>query len=217
MPGLSSWRAESWSALELLLIAVCCAADDLPAEPAGNARRRVSDAEVVTLAVAQALLDIPSDRVRARRSASVGRAVARAAPAECGRSVQTTRRSQLADACSHGHSRRHSRRFGGMRPASARRSRRQAYGAAVLPPARKTEPDTGPHLSSIHQRIESIFCTLQDQLGPRTPRSPHPARPARPHRGQTPGLQRRPVAQPTASAARTFADLNAQEPVASTI
>jgi hypothetical protein len=39
--------------LDLLLV-VYCAADDWLAKPAGNARRRVSDAEVVTLAVAQA-------------------------------------------------------------------------------------------------------------------------------------------------------------------
>ena len=47
--------------LDLLLIAVFCAADDLlPARPR-NARRSVSDAEVVTLCVAQALMGIPSD------------------------------------------------------------------------------------------------------------------------------------------------------------
>src|SRR4051794_16170970 len=48
--------------LDLLLITVYCAADDtLPKRPA-NARRRITDAEIVTLAVAQAVLDIPSDR-----------------------------------------------------------------------------------------------------------------------------------------------------------
>src|SRR4051812_26775920 len=36
-------------------------------------------------------------------------------PVECGRSVETARRSQLADACSHGYSRSHSRWFWGMR------------------------------------------------------------------------------------------------------
>ncbi|HWK26025.1 MAG TPA: transposase [Solirubrobacter sp.] len=39
------------------------------------------------------------------------------------------------------------------------------YQAAVLRPARKTEPDNGLHLSGIRQRIESIFWTLKDQLG----------------------------------------------------
>ena len=47
--------------LDLLLIAVFCAADDLLPERAKNARRRVTDAEVVTLAVAQAIMGIPSD------------------------------------------------------------------------------------------------------------------------------------------------------------
>ena len=47
--------------LDLLLIAVFCAADDLlPARPK-NARRMLTDAEVVTLCVAQALMGIPSD------------------------------------------------------------------------------------------------------------------------------------------------------------
>jgi hypothetical protein len=47
--------------LDLLLIAVYCMADDfLPARP-GNARRRISDAEVITLCVAQAMMGIPGD------------------------------------------------------------------------------------------------------------------------------------------------------------
>ena len=41
----------------------------------------------------------------------------------------------------------------------------RTYNAAVLRPARRTEPDNGLHLSSIRQRIESIFWTLKDQLG----------------------------------------------------
>jgi hypothetical protein len=47
--------------LDLLLIAVFCTADDLLPEKAGNARRRITDAEVVTLCVAQAIMGIPSD------------------------------------------------------------------------------------------------------------------------------------------------------------
>ena len=47
--------------LDLLLIAVFCAADDLLPKRARNARRRVTDAEVVTLCVAQAIMGIPSD------------------------------------------------------------------------------------------------------------------------------------------------------------
>jgi hypothetical protein len=48
--------------LDLLLTTVFCTADDLLPERAGNARRRVTDAEVVTLCVAQAIMGIPSDR-----------------------------------------------------------------------------------------------------------------------------------------------------------
>jgi hypothetical protein len=47
--------------LDLLLIAVFCTADDLLPKKAGNARRIVTDAEVVTLCVAQSMMGIPSD------------------------------------------------------------------------------------------------------------------------------------------------------------
>jgi hypothetical protein len=47
--------------LDLLLIVVYCIADDfLPKRP-GHARRRVTDAEIITLCVAQAIMGIPSD------------------------------------------------------------------------------------------------------------------------------------------------------------
>jgi hypothetical protein len=45
----------------LLLIAVFCAADDLLPKRAENAGRIVTDAEVVTLCVAQSMMGIPSD------------------------------------------------------------------------------------------------------------------------------------------------------------
>jgi Transposase DDE domain len=48
--------------LDLLLIAVYVTADDLLPEKAENARRSLTDAEVVTLCVAQAIMGIPSDR-----------------------------------------------------------------------------------------------------------------------------------------------------------
>lgn len=47
--------------LDLLLTAVFCTADDLLPEGKKNARRRVTDAEVVTLCVAQSIMGIPSD------------------------------------------------------------------------------------------------------------------------------------------------------------
>jgi Transposase DDE domain len=48
--------------LDLLLTAVYVTADDLLPERPKNARRSVTDAEVVTLCVAQAIMGIPSDR-----------------------------------------------------------------------------------------------------------------------------------------------------------
>ena len=48
--------------LDLLLTTVFVTADDLLPESTKNAARRVTDAEVVTLCVAQAIMGIPSDR-----------------------------------------------------------------------------------------------------------------------------------------------------------
>ena len=48
--------------LDLLLIAVFSTADDLLPDRRKNAKRSVTDAELVTLAVAQAMMDIASDR-----------------------------------------------------------------------------------------------------------------------------------------------------------
>jgi hypothetical protein len=48
--------------LDLLLIAVYCTADDLLPCKAANAKRRITDAEVITLCIAQAMLGIPSDQ-----------------------------------------------------------------------------------------------------------------------------------------------------------
>jgi hypothetical protein len=47
--------------LDLLLIAVYCTVDDLLPTKAANARRRITDAEVITLCIAQAMLDCRSD------------------------------------------------------------------------------------------------------------------------------------------------------------
>jgi DDE family transposase len=240
--------------LDLLLTAVFCTADDLLPEKAENARRRVTDAEVITLCVAQAFMNISSDReflaVCARRLGHLFPELPRqpgyhkrrrrltetiewligvfaaecpghqddvvlldSTPVECGRSVETARRSELADACGYGYCRAHSRWFWGMRlhlccapdgtpraailaPADqperevALRLLPQAlaggeqivcdkgyagrefaaevearFGAEILRPNRKDEPANALHLSSIRQRIESVFWTLKDRLG----------------------------------------------------
>lgn len=142
--------------LDTLCTVVYCTADDLlPGKP-GNARRRVSDAEVATLCVAQAIMGIPSDRRflavarkrlrhlfpelpqqpgfhkrRARLAETIEwlTGVFAAAspgfhddlllidstPLECARSVETTRRSALADAADYGYCASHSRFFWGFR------------------------------------------------------------------------------------------------------
>jgi hypothetical protein len=250
--------------LDLLCISVYCTADDLLPEPRRNARRRLTDAEVVTLCVAQVLMGIPSDRrfLRAARrqlghlfpylpcqdglhkrrarlaetiewligvfasqspGASDDLLLLDSTPVECGRSVETSRRSELAPICGYGYSRSHSRWFWGARLhlacapdgtpraaalVAADRPEREialtllpqalrggetivcdkgyagreiadnvaSIGATLVRPPRRTEPQTGPHLAPIRQRIESVFWTCKDLLtlerhGARTPRN----------------------------------------------
>jgi Transposase DDE domain len=47
--------------LDLLLTIVYCLADDFLPKRAENARRRITDAEIITLCIAQAIMGIPSD------------------------------------------------------------------------------------------------------------------------------------------------------------
>jgi Transposase DDE domain len=142
--------------LDLLLTAVFCTADDLLPEKGRNARRSVTDAEVVTLAVAQEMMGVDHDaeflalarqrlghlfpklpqqpgywKRRQRCSDTIEWLISIFAadspgyhdqvvlldstPVECGRSIETARRSQLADACGYGYSQSHSRWFWGMR------------------------------------------------------------------------------------------------------
>lgn len=142
--------------LDTLCTAVYCTADDLLPEKPGNARRRVTDAEIATLCAAQAIMGIPSDRrflavARKRldhlfpelpkqpgfhkRRARLAEAIEwligvfasqspgfyddllliDSTPVECARSVETTRRSALADAADYGRCASHSRFFWGFR------------------------------------------------------------------------------------------------------
>jgi hypothetical protein len=142
--------------LDLLCISVYCTADDLLPERPRNDRRKLSDAEIVTLCVAQVLMGIPSDRrfLRAARrqlghlfphlpsqdglhkrrqrltetiewlceivasrcpGAEDDVLLLDSTPVECGRSRETTKRSQLADVCGYGYCKSHSRWFWGMR------------------------------------------------------------------------------------------------------
>lgn len=239
--------------LDTLCTTVYCTADDLLPERRANGRRYVTDAEVVTLCVAQAVMGIPSDRrflaVARKRLRHLfpklpqqpgfhkrRRALADtiewligifaadspgyhddvllvdSTPVECARSIETTRRSQLADAADYGWCASHSRFFWGFRLhglfapdgtpkaiclASPKRPEREValellrraerrggeaivgdkgyagrqfaleaaeLDATVVRPPRRDEPATGPRLSQIRQRIESIFWTCKDIL-----------------------------------------------------
>lgn len=248
--------------LDLLCVSVYCRADDLLPARGGNARRKLTDAEIVTLCVAQVLMGIPSDRRflraarrqlghlfpllpsqdafhkrRARLADSIEWLIGVFAaqspgatdrlllldstPVECGRSLETTRRSRLAEVAGYGYCKSHSRWFWGMRlhlacspdgtPRAAalvgadRPEREVALsllpralrggetiicdkgyagrefadavrrlGAQILRPPRQNEPQHGPHLAPIRQRIESVFYSCKDLLtlerhGARTP------------------------------------------------
>lgn len=80
--------------LDTLCIAVYCTADDLLPERAANARRLVSDAELVTLCVAQAIMGIPSDR---RFLAVAERQLGHLFPSRPGQSGYHKRRRALAE------------------------------------------------------------------------------------------------------------------------
>jgi hypothetical protein len=80
--------------LDTLCIAVYCTADDLLPDPPANARRLVSDAELVTLCVAQAIMGIPSDR---RFLALARRQLGHLFPRRPGQAGYHKRRRRLAD------------------------------------------------------------------------------------------------------------------------
>lgn len=80
--------------LDLLLTTVYCTADDLLPETTRNARRRITDAEVVTLCVAQAIMGIPSDRRFLRVAARSLRDLFPVLPAQSG---YFKRRRKLAE------------------------------------------------------------------------------------------------------------------------
>jgi hypothetical protein len=238
--------------LDTLCTVIYCTADDLLPEARANARRRITDAEVVTLCVAQAIMGIPSDRRflrtarrtlihlfpvlptqsaywrRRRRladaiewlmgvfaSQSPGFAddllLCDSTAVPCAASRETVKRSALGEAAGYGYCAAHSRWYWGFRlhllaapdgtpraftladPARGEREvalellGRAARGGEVLVcdkgyagrefaasagelevtvvrPQRLDEPDEGPHLAPIRQRIESIFWTCKDPL-----------------------------------------------------
>ena len=80
--------------LDLLLTAVFCTADDLLPEKPKNARRRLTDAEVVTLCVAQSILGIGSDERFAKIAA---KRLAHLFPGLTNRSGLHGRRDRLAE------------------------------------------------------------------------------------------------------------------------
>jgi hypothetical protein len=81
--------------LDTLCTVVYCTADDLLPEARANARRCVTDAELVTLCVAQAIMGIPSDR---RFLAVAHKRLAHLFPALPTQSAYWRRRRKLADA-----------------------------------------------------------------------------------------------------------------------
>jgi len=81
--------------LDTLCTVVYCTADDLLPEARANARRQVTDAELVTLCVAQAIMGIPSDR---RFLAVARKRLIHLFPQLPGQAGYHKRRRRLADA-----------------------------------------------------------------------------------------------------------------------
>ncbi len=81
--------------LDTLCTVVYCTADDLLPEARANARRRISDAELATLCVAQAIMGIPSDR---RFLAAASKRLIHLFPVLPTQSAYWRRRRRLADA-----------------------------------------------------------------------------------------------------------------------
>ncbi len=135
--------------LDLLLTAVYVTADDLlPARP-GNARRSVTDAEVVTLCVAQAIMGIPSDR---RFLAVASKYLRHLFPSLPGQAGYCKRRRRLADTLewlmgvfasqSPGYRRRPAARRLHARGVRQKPRDGQALAARPTPPATGTAPAT---------------------------------------------------------------------------
>jgi hypothetical protein len=246
--------------LDLLLTAVFCTADDLLPERRKNARRRLTDAEVVTLCVAQSVMGVTSDerfvRIAHRRLLHLfpgltrrsgfhrrrGRLtetiewligvfaagspgfhddllLADSTPVECARSRETVKRGgsscladALSDAADYGYCASHSRWFFGFRLhtlmapdgtpramalTSPKEGEREVclrllgrvdregpltvlgdkgyagadfeadaaeLGVTIVRPRRRDEPEGGPHLAPLRQRIESIYWSAKDIL-----------------------------------------------------
>jgi hypothetical protein len=185
--------------LDLLLISVYCTADDLLPERPRNARRKLTDAEVVTLCVAQVLMGIPSDRRflraarrqlghlfpclphqhalhkrRARLTETiewlVGVFASRSpgyrddlvlldsTPVECGRSLETTRRSALAEIAGYGYCKSHSRFFWGMRLHLACASDGTPRAAALVGADRPEREVAVTLLPRVLQGGETVVC-----------------------------------------------------------
>jgi hypothetical protein len=81
--------------LDTLCTVVCCTADDLLPAAKRNARRKTSDAEIVTLCVAQSIMGIPSDR---RFLATAAKRLAHLFPHLPSQAGYYKRRRALADA-----------------------------------------------------------------------------------------------------------------------
>ena len=81
--------------LDTLCMVIYCTADDLLPEPKRNARRRLTDAEMVTLCVAQAIMGIASDR---RFLAVARKRLEHLFPQLPGQAGYFKRRRRLADA-----------------------------------------------------------------------------------------------------------------------
>jgi hypothetical protein len=161
--------------LDLLLTVVYCITDDFLPQRAGNARRRITDPEIITLCVAQAIMGLPSDE----RFLAVARyRLQHLFPYLPAREAFHKRRLRVSgqiEALIAEFARRSPGFFDDLLLVDSTPVDKNFRGkdfetelttldASIMRPRRKDEPGRGPHLAPIRQRIESIFQTCKDIL-----------------------------------------------------
>ena len=162
--------------LDTLCTVIYCTADDLLPEARANARRRVTDAELVTLCVAQAIMGIPSDRrfLRAARR-QLGHLFPQlpSQPAYWQAPAPPRRRDRVA------HGRVREPEPGLSRRTAARRLDPGASAPAAVrrPSARPSQSAAGYGYCAAHSRCSGAFaCTCWPRPTARRGRSSSPIR-----------------------------------------
>ena len=163
--------------LDTLCTVIYCTADDLLPEARANARRRISDAELVTLCVAQAIMGIPSDRRFLRAARREAPRPPLPEPAQPARLLEAPAPPGRRDRVAHGRVREPRARASRTTCCWSTRPRcpappavrRSSVRRSVRPPATATAPPT-------RAGTGAFACTFSLRLTAHRGRSPWPIR-----------------------------------------